>query len=117
MSLLQKCVKFKINWKIFLEKMNLGFAKYQGTPIGQKVLDSFKRHLNLEDLWKICFKQENEDFNQFIKNNDSNLRLTQAYNFYSKYITADNVIFHPEKKDKIPIFKANLLFEDCLINI
>lgn len=42
--------------------------------------------------------------------------MTQAYNFYSKYITADNVIFHPEKKDKIPIFKANLLFEDCLIN-
>ena len=56
MSLLQKCVKFQINWKIYLEKMNRGFAKYQGTPIGQKVLDSFKRHINLEDLWKICFK-------------------------------------------------------------
>ena len=116
-NLLGKNIHFSCDWKIFLKQFKVYFDKCEDKTISLKVLDFFKIHIYLPDLRKECFhlEFENSSINQ-LSAYDFNSRLIHTYNYYSKYITFENIILHPEKNAQIKILREKLTFEDALIN-
>ena len=116
-NLLGKNIEFSCDWKLFLKQFKVYFSKYEEKTIALKVLDFFRIHLYLPDLRKECFhlEFENSSIHQLI-NYDFNSRLIHTYNYYSKYITFESIILHPEKNAEIKILREKLAFEDALIN-
>ena len=114
--LLGKNIKFGMNFKLFWKKLKIALDVYKDNQIGKRIKDFIKIHIFLPDLRKECFTLEFENSSiHELYSYDINQRLVHTYNFYSKYITIDNVIIHPESKQPIKILRERLLFEDSLI--
>ena len=115
--LLDKNIKFGKDFKLFLKQIKDSLDVYKDNQIGKRVKDFIKIHIFLPDLRKECFTLEFENSSiHELYCYDINTRLVHTYNFYSKYITFDNVIMHPNNHGQIKILRERLLFEDCLIN-
>lgn len=116
-NLLGKNINFHTDFKLFLKQLKENFNNYEDKSISERIIDFFKIHIYLPDLRKECFHLEFENNSiHMLISYDINTRLVHTYNFYSKYITVDNIILHPENKGKIKILREKLLFESPLIN-
>ena len=111
-------VKFGMNFKSFLKQIKDDLDIYKDNKIGKRIADFFKIHIFLPDLRKECFTLEYENSSiHMLYSYDINLRLLNTYNFYSKYITVEDIILHKNEKHKpIRILRERLLFEENLIN-
>ena len=113
--LLGKNLVYGTNFKLFTKKLIEELNVYKDNPIGKRVKDFIKIHIFLPDLRKEYFilEFENSSIHE-IYSYDINSRLLHTYNFYSKYITFENIILKEHKQ--IKILRERLLFEDSLIN-
>lgn len=110
-----KKIKFGLNYKVFLKEIISELDVYKDNPIGKRIKDFIKIHIFLPDLRKEIFTLEFENSSiHELYSYDINQRLVHTYNFYSKYITIDNVIMHESNKP-IKILREKLLFEESLI--
>ena len=116
-NLLGKNLKFKINWKKYLDKLIICFNVFKEEKIRKKVKDFFRIHFYLPDLRKENFILEfpNSSIIQ-TRNYDIIINQIHIYNFYSKYITPEFILNPDEKNGKILILREKLIFEDYLIN-
>ena len=115
--LLGKNNNFPFDMKLFLKQFILHFGKYKNIEISSRVQDFFRIHIYLPDLRKEIFNLEfeNSSINMLVSY-DINSRLIHTYNFYSKYITFENVILNNDKNSQIKILREKLSFENCIIN-
>ena len=115
-NLLGKNISFPYDMKLFLKQMFIHFGKYK-KEISVRVQDFFRIHIYLPDLRKEVFNLEYENSSiNMIFHYDINSRLIHTYNFYSKYITFENVIVNNDKKAQIKVLREKLNFENCIIN-
>ena len=115
-NLLGKNLKFCMDMKLFLKQLFIHFGKYK-KEISARIQDFFRIHIYLPDLRKEVFNLEFENSSiHMLFNYDINSRLVHTFNYYSKYITFENVILNNDKKTQIKILRERLNFESCIIN-
>ena len=128
-----KIYKMQTNWKNFLKEIIMNFKGYEDKTIAEKVKDFFKIHMYLPDLRKENYQLEYESSSiHQIVSYDMNFRSSCNYNYYSKYITKEYMLYgllkkkylnYNDKKNNeniekhcVKILKEGLRFENDLLN-
>ena len=128
-----KIYKKQTNWKNFLKEIIMNFKGYKDKTIAEKVKDFFKIHMYLPDLRKenAQLEYESSSIHQIVSY-DMNFRSSCNYNYYSKYISKEYMLYGLQQKkylhyntDKnnsnienhvVRILKEGLRFENDLLN-